>query len=407
MRWQACIERAHRGIHVLKQLIAVISMSLQTVPQRLGASSVIVIGIAGVVAVLVSVLAMGAGFHHTLADSGRDDRVIILRGGSDAELNSNLTRTDIATISNAPGLAKDADGKALLSSELVTVVNVPKADTGTDANVTMRGVGLKLAEVRPEVKIVSGKMFRPAVRELIAGVGAAKLFRGLSVGSVLRLRNADWTVTGIFSSNGDVRESELLADVDTVGSSIERNGYSSAVGLLTSATAFQAFKDSLTSDPQLTVDVQREREYYAKQSAGLTKTINIVGTTVAVIMAIGAMFGALNTMYSAVAARGLEIATLRAIGFGAIPVLFGVMIESLLLSLLGGAIGASLAWLFFNGHTVSTLGAAFAQVVFQLTVTRTLIITGIVWACVIGLLGGFFPALRAARLPVAEALRAG
>jgi putative ABC transport system permease protein len=392
---------------VLKQLIAVISMSLQTVPQRLGASSVIVIGIAGVVAVLVSVLAMGAGFQHTLADSGRDDRAIILRGGSDAELNSNLTRTDIATISNAPGLAKDADGKALLSSELVTVVNVPKFDTGTDANVTMRGVGLKVAEVRPELKILSGKMFRPAVRELIAGVGAAKLFRGLAVGSVLRLRNADWTVTGIFSSNGDVRESELLADVDTVGSSIERTGYSSAVGLLSSAAAFTAFKDSLTSDPQLTVDVQREREYYAKQSAGLTKTINIVGTTVAVIMAIGAMFGALNTMYSAVAARGLEIATLRAIGFGAFPVLFGVMIESLLLSLLGGAIGASLAWLFFNGHTVSTLGAAFAQVVFQLTVTHTLIITGIVWACIIGLLGGFFPALRAARLPIAEALRAG
>ena len=392
---------------MLKQLIAVISMSLQTVPQRLGASSVIVIGIAGVVAVLVSVLAMGAGFQHTLADSGRDDRVIILRGGSDAELNSNLTRTDIATISNAPGLAKDAAGKALLSSELVTVVNVPKLDTGTDANVTLRGVGLKLTEVRPEVKIVSGTMFRPAVRELIAGVGAAKLFRGLTVGSVLHLRNVDWTVTGIFSSNGDVRESELLADVDTVGSSVERTGYSSAVGLLTSAAAFTAFKDSLTSDPTLTVDVQREREYYAKQSAGLTKTINIVGTTVAVIMAIGAMFGALNTMYSAVAARGLEIATLRAIGFGAFPVLFGVIIESLLLSLLGGAIGASLAWLFFNGHTVSTLGAAFAQVVFSLRVTPTLIITGIVWACIIGLLGGFFPALRAARLPVAEALRAG
>jgi putative ABC transport system permease protein len=392
---------------VLKQLIAVISMSLQTLPQRLGASSVIVIGIAGVVAVLVSVLAMGAGFRHTLADSGREDRVIILRGGSDAELSSNLTRTDIATISNAPGLAKDADGKALLSSELVTVVNVPKVDTGTDANVTMRGVGLKVAEVRPELKIVSGKMFRPAVRELIAGVGAAKLFRGLTVGSVLRLRNADWTVTGIFSSNGDVHESELMADVDTVASSLERTGYSSAVGLLSSAAEFTAFKDSLTSDPQLKVDVQREREYYAKQSAGLTKTINIVGTTVAVIMAIGAMFGALNTMYSAVAARGLEIATLRAIGFGAFSVLLGVMIESLLLSLLGGVIGASLAWMFFNGHTVSTLGAAFAQVVFQLTVTSTLITTGIVWACIIGLLGGFFPALRAARLPVAEALRAG
>jgi putative ABC transport system permease protein len=391
---------------MFKQLAAVILMSLQTLPQRIGASSVIVIGIAGVVAVLVSVLAMGAGFRHTLADTGRPDRVIILRGGSDAELNSNLTRTDIATISNAPGLAKGADGKALLSSELVTVVNVPKVDTGTDANVTLRGVGLQLTAVRPELKIVGGRMFRPAVRELIAGLGATKQFRGLTVGSVLHLRNADWTVTGVFTSNADVHESELLADVDTVGSSVERNGYSSAVGLLTSASEFTRFKDALTTDPQLKVDVQREPDYYAAQSKQLTQIINVVGKTVAIIMAIGAMFGALNSMYSAVAARGLEIATLRAIGFGALPVLLSVMIEALLLSLLGGIIGASLAWLFFNGHSVSTLGGGFAQVVFQLTVTRALIITGIVWACVIGLLGGFFPALRAARLPVAEALRA-
>jgi putative ABC transport system permease protein len=391
---------------MFKQLVAAISMSLQTLPQRIGASSVIVIGIAGVVAVLVSVLAMGAGFRHTLADSGRADRVIILRGGSDAELNSNLTRADVDTISNAPGLARDSEGKAVLSSELVTVVNIPKIDTGTDANITLRGVGLELANVRPELKIVDGRMFHPAVRELIAGAGAAKQFRGLTVGSVLHLRNADWTVTGMFTSNGDVHESELLADVDTVGSSIERNGYSSAVGLLASAAEFTRFKDALTTDPQLKVDVQREPEYYAAQSQGLTKAINFVGNTVAVIMAIGAMFGALNSMYSAVAARGLEIATLRAIGFGAVPVLLSVMIEALLLSLLGGVIGAALAWLFFNGHTVSTLGGAFAQVVFQLTVTRVLIITGIVWACVIGLLGGFFPALRAARLPVAEALRA-
>ena len=391
---------------MFKQLAAAISMSLQTLPQRVGASSVIVIGIAGVVAVLVSVLAMGAGFRHTLADSGRADRAIILRGGSDAELNSNLTRADVDTIGNAPGLAQDSDGKALLSNELVTVVNIPKIDTGTDANITLRGVGLELTKVRPELKIVAGRMFHPAVRELIAGAGAAKQFRGLSVGSVLHLRNADWTVTGMFTSNGDVHESELLADVDTVGSSIERNGYSSAVALLTSPAEFPRFKDALTTDPQLKVDVQREPEYYAAQSKALTKAINVVGNTVAVIMAIGAMFGALNSMYSAVAARGLEIATLRAIGFGALPVLLSVMIEALLLSLLGGVIGASLAWLFFNGHSVSTLGGAFAQVVFQLTVTRALIITGIVWACVIGLLGGFFPALRAARLPVAEALRA-
>ncbi len=391
---------------MFKQLIAVSLMSLQTLPQRVGASSVIVIGIAGVVAVLISILAMAAGFRHTMADSGRPDRAIVLRGGSDAELNSVLTRSDVDTISNAPGLAKDADGKALLSRELVTVVNAPKIDTGTDSNVTLRGVGLKVLEVRPELKIIDGRMFRPAVREMIAGAGAARQFRGLTAGSVLRLRNADWTITGVFTSNGDVHESELLADVDTVGSSIERTAYSSAVALLTRAEDFNRFKDALTTDPRLNVDAEREPDYYAAQSESLTKVITIVGNTVAIIMAIGAMFGALNTMYSAVDARRFEIATLRAIGFGALPVLSSVMIEALALSLLGGLIGASLAWLFFNGHSVSTLGGAFAQVVFQLTVTRTLLLTGIVWACAIGLLGGFFPALRSARLPVAEALRA-
>ena len=391
---------------MFKQLAAVTWMNLQTLPQRFGASSVIVIGIAGVVAVLVSVLAMGVGFQHTLADSGRADRVIILRGGSDVELNSNLTHEDIDVIASAPGLVKDSLGKPALSNELVTVANVPKIDTGTDANVTLRGVGTKLLTVRPEIHLVSGRMFQPAVRELIAGAGAAQQFRGLTAGSILRLRNADWTVTGVFTSNGDVHESELLADVDTVASAIERTGYSSAIGLLESAAAFDAFKDALTTDPRLKVDVQREPDYYAAQSKDLSKTLKVVGTTVAAIMAIGAMFGALNSMYSAVATRSLEIATLRAIGFGGVPIVISVLIEALLLSLLGGLLGAALAWVFFNGHSVSTLGGAFAQVVFKLTVTRTLIVTGIVWACIIGLLGGFFPAVRAARIPVAEALRA-
>jgi putative ABC transport system permease protein len=391
---------------MLRQLAALTLMNLQTLPQRRGSSSVIVIGIAGVVAVLVSVLAMSLGFHHTLADTGRADRVVILRGGSDVELNSNLTRAEIDTISNAPGLARDASGAAKLSNELVTVANVPKIDTGSDANVTLRGVGVKSPEVRPELTMIEGRMFRPAVRELIVGQGAARQFRGLTTGSVLRLRNADWTITGIFTSGGDIHESELLADVDTVGSAVERTGYSSAVGLLDSAASFGAFHDSLTQDPSLKVDVQREPDYYAAQSKDLAKTINIVGNTVAVIMAIGAMFGALNSMYSAVAARALEIATLRAIGFGALPVLLSVMAESLALSLLGGVIGATLAWLVFNGHSVATLGGAFAQVVFQLRVTPALLATGIAWACTIGLLGGFFPALRAARLPVAAALRA-
>jgi putative ABC transport system permease protein len=381
-------------------------MGLRTLPQRAGSSSVIVIGIAGVVAVLVSVLAMATGFRHTMADSGRPDRVIVLRGGSDAELNSNLTRGDVDTIANAPGLGKDADGKALLSAEIITVVNLPKIETGDDSNVTMRGVGLQVEKVRPELKIVTGRMFHPAVRELIAGVGAAKQFRGLNAGSVLHLRNVDWTVTGLFTTNGDVHESELLADVDTVASSLERTGYSSAVGLLTGASAFDTFKDALTTDPQLKVDVEREPEYYAAQSKQLNQIITVVGNTVALIMAIGAMFGALNSMYAAVDARTLEIATLRAIGFGALPVLLSVMIEALALSLLGGLIGAALAWWFFNGHTVATLGGAFAQIVFQVTVTPQLMEKGLYWACAIGVLGGLFPALRSARLPVAEALRA-
>jgi putative ABC transport system permease protein len=391
---------------MFKQLMALTSMGIQTLPQRAGSSSVIVIGIAGVVAVLVSVLAMATGFRHTMADSGRPDRVIVLRGGSDAELNSNLTRSDLDTIANAPGLAKDADAKAVLSPEIITVVNLPKIDTGSDSNVTLRGVGLQVQKVRPELKIVSGRMFRPAVRELIAGAGAAKQFRGLTPGTVLHLRNADWTVTGVFTTNGDVHESELLADVDTVGSAIERSGYSSAVGLLTGASAFATFRDALTTDPQLKVDVEREPEYYAAQSKQLTGLITVVGNTVAVIMAIGAMFGALNSMYAAVDARTLEIATLRAIGFSALPVLLSIMLEAIALSLLGGLLGAALAWWFFNGHTVATLGGAFAQIVFQVTVTTSLMVTGLVWACCIGVLGGLFPALRSARLPVAEALRA-
>ena len=393
---------------MLKQLGPLVGMNLQTLPSRKGSSSVIVIGIAGVVAVLVFVLAIATGFHHTLADSGRLDRAIILRGGSDAELSSNLTRADLDSVVSQPSIRKTADGKPAASQEIVNVVNLPKMDTGTDANVTLRGVGLKMTDVRPELKIVEGRMFRPAVRELIAGVGAAKQFKGLTIGNVLHFRNADWTVTGLFSTNGDVHESELLADVDTVGSSLEYGGtISSIIVLLDSPASFPQFKDALTTDPRLKVDVQREPEYYAAQSKGITKFINIFGTVIGVIMAVGALFGALNSMYSAVGTRTVEIATLRAIGFGATPVLLSVMIEALLLSLLGGAIGAALAWSMFNGYSVSTLGGAFAQVVFQLNVSLRLIVTGIVWACAIGLIGGFFPALRAARAPVVEALRAG
>jgi putative ABC transport system permease protein len=394
-------------IAMLKQTTAVTAMNLRAIPQRIGTSSVIVVGIAGVVAVLVSVLAMATGFHKTVANTGRADRAIVLRGGSQAEINSSISRDSALTILDAPGIKKDAAGKPIGSAEIVTIVNLPKMSDGGDSNVTLRGVGPQLLALRPELKLIEGRIFQPAVRELIAGKSAAKQFRGLTLGSKISFRESDWTVVGIFDSNGDAHESELMADSETVLSAFRRLGFQSVTVLLDSAAAFDIFKDALTTNPSLTVDAKREPEYYAEQSKRLTTLLNFLGFFVGGIMAVGAMFGALNTMYSAVSARSLEIATLRAIGFGALPVVISVFVEALLLSLLGGIIGAALAWIFFNGNTVNTLGANFSQVVFQLTVSPALLISGIILACTIGIAGGLFPAIRAARLPVATALRAG
>lgn len=391
---------------MFKQTIAITAMNLRAIPQRLGTSSVIVVGIAGVVAVLVSVLAMATGFHKTVANSGRADRAIVLRGGSQAEINSSIARDNMLTILDAAGIRKDAAGKPIGCGELVTIVNLPKIDDGNSSNVTLRGSCGQLQALRPELKITQGRMFRPAVRELIVGAGATKQFRGVTLGNTLSFRDSDWTVVGIFTTGGDAHESELIADADTVQSAFRRSMFQSVTALLNAPSDFTAFKDVLTTNPTLTVDVKREPDYYAEQSKRLTTLLNFIAYFVGGIMAVGAMFGALNTMYSAVSARAREIATLRAIGFGAGPVVFSVFAESLLLALTGGAIGALLAWVFFNGNAVSTLGANFSQVVFRLTVTPGLIIAGIWLALFIGLLGGLFPAIRSARLPVVDALRA-
>ncbi|MDR3418587.1 MAG: ABC transporter permease [Nevskia sp.] len=391
---------------MLKQTVAITAMNLRSIPQRVGTSWVIVIGIAVTVAVLVSVLAMVAGFSKTLANTGRPDRAIVLRGGSNAELNSTISRENTVTIMDAPGVKKDADAKPIASAEMVAVVALPQRRTGTAANVTVRGVGTKSPLLRPEIRIVAGRMFQPAVRELIVGRSALTQFAGVDIGSHITFRSTDWTVVGEFESNGDAHESELMGDIETVLSAFRRNLFQSVTVLLESPDAFAHYKDVLTTDPTLTVDVKREPEYYAEQSKQLSKLLNFLAFGVGGIMAVGAIFGALNTMYSAVSARALEIATLRAIGFGAAPVVVSVFVEALLLSLLGGLVGALAAWLMFNGNTVNTLGANFTQVVFHLTVTPHLLLSGIVWACVIGALGGLFPAIRAARQPVATALRA-
>ena len=392
---------------MFKQTAAITSMNLRAIPQRIGTSWVIVIGIAVTVAVLVSVLAMVAGFSKTLSSTGRVDRVIVLRGGSNAELSSTISRENTINIMDAPGVKKDAEGKPIASAEMVAVVALPLKKTGTAANLTVRGVGLKSAELRPEIHLIAGRMFQPAVRELIVGRSALAQFKGVDIGSHLTIRDSEWTVVGEFESGGDAHESELMGDIETVLSAFRRgNTFQSVTVMLESPDAFAQYKDKLTTDPTLTVDVEREPDYYAAQSKQLSKLLNFLAFGVGGIMAIGAIFGALNTMYSAVSARSLEIATLRAIGFGAGAVVVSVFVEALLLSLVGGVIGAAAAWLFFNGNTVNTLGANFTQVVFRLTVTPHLLVSGIIWSCIIGVFGGLFPAIRAARLPVATALRA-
>lgn len=390
---------------MLKQTLAVTLMNLRSLPSRLGSSLVIVIGIAGVVAVLISVLAMSQGFRKTLSNTGRMDRAIVLRGGSDAELTSAITRDAALTVIDAAGVKRAADGKPLGSAEAVVVVSLPKLSDASDANVTLRGVGLQAFELRPEIHLVEGRMFAPAVREVIVGRSAQQQFGGLSVGSQIAFRDSAWTVVGIFESGGDSHESELLADAETVLSAYRRNAFQSVTVMLDSTDAFNAYKDALTSNPALTVKVQREPEYYAAQSKRLATVLNFLGYFVGGIMAIGAMFGALNTMYSAISARLMEIATLRAIGFSATPVVISVLVEALLLALAGGLIGALIAWVFFNGNAVNTLGSNFTQVVFRLSVDASLVRLGLLWACAIGLVGGLLPALRAARLPVVEALR--
>ena len=388
-----------------QQTLAVAGVGISSLPQRWGASMVIVIGIAGVVGVLVAMLAMGEGFQATLKGTGSADTAIILRGGSQAETNSVITRNQIPLVSALAGIARGADGTPLVSPELSQVVNLPTMSDGSDANAQLRGVGTQAWALRPQVKIVEGRRFGAGLRELIVGQGAARQFRGLEVGNQIELANQQWTIVGRFAS-GDSHDSELWADVDVLGPTYQRTAFQSVTVKLAGKDGFKQLKGALAADPRLKLDVQTTRDYYAKQSEGLTRLIRILGTVIGTIMAIGAVFGALNTMYAAVAGRAREIATMRALGFRGLPVVVAVMLETMLLALLGGLLGAGLAWLIFNGYSVSTLGSNFSQVVFQFKVSPELLWTGLKWALGIGLVGGLFPALRAARLPVTEALRA-
>ena len=380
-------------------------IGVSTIGQRLGASSVIVVGIAGVVGVLVALLAMGEGLTKTLRSTGDTSTAIILRGGATAELSSGLGREDVTLIGQLPGILRDAEGKPIASPELVVVANLPKKSTGSDANVEVRGIGPQAWALRPNVKIVEGRAFTPGLREMVVGKGARAQFAGLDPGTEINLNNQQWTIVGMFES-GDAHESELLGDVDTVAAAYRRTGgYQSMTVRLTSPEALDELKAAIATDPRLKVDAKTTLDYYTAQSENLSKVIRVVGITIAVIMAIGAIFGALNTMYAAVATRAREIATLRAIGFRAPPVIVSVMLETMLLALAGGVLGGLIAWLIFDNYSVSTLGANFSQVVFQFSVSPQLLSNGLKWALAIGFIGGLLPALRAARLPVTTALR--
>jgi putative ABC transport system permease protein len=395
-------------MNLFRQIGAVTAMNFKSLPHRIGTSIVIVIGIAGVVAVLVSVLAMSTGMLQTMENSGREDRAIVLRNGSAAESGSALARDAARLIQDAPGVKRDSAGKPIASAESLRLVNLFRKEDGAEVNVALRGVGPQLAQLRPEVKIIQGRMFRTAVTELIVGKAAHAEFKGLNIGDQIKTRGATWTVVGVFSSDGDSHESGLMTDADTLVAADQRGGFQSVTVMLESTAAFQKFKDALTANPALAVDISREREYYRRQSETIGRVIYVIAYVVGGIMAIGAIFSALNTMYSAVSARLREIATLRAIGFGPTAMVMSVLTEALLLAFIGGVIGAAIAWLFFNGHQVSTSagGAAAGHLIFELSVSPALIATGILWAITIGLIGGLFPAVRAARLPVATALRA-
>lgn len=390
----------------LKQILAIGTMNLRNVPQRWSTSLVIVVGIAGVVGVLTAILAMGEGFRATLGQAGKEDRAMVLRSGATSELVSGLGRESVDLIKGAAGIARTPDGRAIASAEVLVIADLPRRGTGLLANAPIRGVQPEAFELRPEVRIVAGRGFEPGPRELIVGRGAASQFADLEVGARLAFRDADWTVVGIFEADGGVHESELWGDAETVMSAYRRNGFQSVTAQLESVAALGVLEAALADDPRVNVKAQTLQSYYAEQSRQMSMLINILGYAVGYIMAIGALFGALNTMYAAVSTREREIATLRAIGFGGGPIVVSVLAEALLLALLGGLLGGGLAWLFFNGYTVSTLGASFSQVAFDFRVTGALLRQGIAWALVIGFVGGLLPAWRAARQPVTNALRA-
>lgn len=391
----------------ISQTIAVTLLNLRTVPQRLSSSGVAIVGIAGVVVVFVSVLSIAAGFTAAMQGTGSDARALVMRSGADSEMTSGIGGEEASVIKSAPGLQRDAQGVALASSELYVIIDLPKISTNTPANVPMRGIEPVTMSVRDETSIVEGRMLEFGTNEVVVGRGASGQFAGLTVGNEIRSGQATWTVVGVFEADGGVTETEIWVDARVLQGIYRRgNSYQVVLGRLESSDSFGTFNDWLTTNPQLNVQVKRESDYYAQQSRALSSLIQGVGFGIAFLMGVGAVFGAILTMYTAVSTRSREIATLRALGFNRSAVVISVLAESLALGAIGGLIGGAGAYFGFNGYQTSTINfQTFSQVAFAFRVTPELLITGVFYALLLGFVGGFFPALRAARLPIPAALR--
>ena len=389
----------------LLQVAAVTLINIKSIPQRFWLSLSTVVAVALVVVVLLSFLAMANGFQRTLASTGSDDVAIVLRAGSEAELNSTVSRDQVRLIEDAPGIARGFAGKPLVSPELYLIVDGVKRSSQTKANLPLRGMGQEGLAVRKGIEIAEGRMFSPGANEIVVGRALLREFQGFEIGQTVRFATSRWTVVGIFEADGSVFESEIWADLPVVQSLFNRNNIFQTVrARLQSPAALDPLKRFVNDDPRLKLDVKSEAAYFADQAAQTSDLIQMLGWPLAIAMALGALAGALNTMYSSVSARAVEIATLRAIGFGGFPAFVGTLTESLVLATLGGVIGAVATYLVFDGFSASTLGASFTQVVFSFMLSPALIVQGVILALAVGLAGGLFPAIRAARMPIVAGL---
>jgi putative ABC transport system permease protein len=380
--------------------------NIRSVRARWTSSIVAVLGIAGTVGVFVAMLSLARGFRATLVASGSADNAIVMRAGATAEMMSGIKLEDVKILQDAPGVGRNADGP-LVTSEVVVVAPFPLQTTGTNANVQVRGVSGNVLTIRKNIKIAQGRMFQPGLAELVVGKNASTSYSGLTLDNTVNFGGGHWKVVGIFDAGGSSFDSEVWCDARVLDDVYKRpsNIFQSATIHLSSADAFEQFKDAVTSDRRLNLDVTREIDYYAKQSIRMTQLITILGGLVAFVMAIGAVFGALNTMYSAVAERGREIATMRALGFGGGAVVFSFLVEALLISFVGGALGC-IAVLPLNGLTTGAMNwQTFSHLAFAFRITPGLLVGGVIFALLMGLLGGLPPAMRAAWRPVAVALR--